>query len=120
MVLRGAFEAALEAYGKGPNPDGEALWRAIKATIQQAPRNDDDYFGGPRRGRNIGVGGGVGDVVAGVIIGEVIKAAVRGNRWGGGGWGGGSWGGGGSSGGGGFKTGGRIGGGGGFKTGGRF
>ncbi|MFT3723949.1 MAG: hypothetical protein QM773_10210 [Hyphomonadaceae bacterium] len=122
MVLRGAFEAALEAYGKGPAPDGEALWRAIKATIQQAPRNDDDYFGGPRRGRNIGVGGGgMGDVVAGVIIGEVIKAAVRGSRWGGGGWGGGGWGGGGgSSGGGGFKTGGRIGGGGGFKTGGRF
>lgn len=116
MVLRGAFEAALEAYGKGPNPDGEALWRAIKATIQQAPRNDDDYFGGPRRGRNIGVG----DVVAGVILGEVIKAATRGSRWGGGGWGGGGWGGGGGSGGGGFKTGGRIGGGGGFKTGGRF
>lgn len=121
MVLRGAFEAALEAYGKGPAPDGDALWRAIKATIQRAPRSDDDYFGGPRRGRNIGVGGGVGDVVAGVIIGEVIKAAVRGNRWGGGGWGGGGWGGGGGrSGGGGFKTGGRIGGGGGFKTGGRF
>jgi hypothetical protein len=120
MVVRGAFEAALEAYGKGPAPDGEALWRAIKATIQQAPRNDDDYFGGPRRGRNIGIGGGgVGDVVAGVIIGEVIKAAVRGNRWGGGSWGGGSRGGGGW-GGGGFKTGGRIGGGGGFKTGGRF
>jgi len=116
-VLRGAFEAALEAYGKGPAPDGEALWRAIQATIRQAPRNDDDYFGGPRRGRNIGVG----DVVAGVILGEVIKAATRGSRWGGGGWGGGGWGGGGgSSGGGGFKTGGRIGGGGGFKTGGRF
>ena len=31
-VLRGAFEAALEAYGKGPAPDGEALWRAIQAT----------------------------------------------------------------------------------------
>ncbi len=123
MVLRGAFEAALEAYGRGPAPDGDALWRAIKATIQQAPRSDDDYFGGPRRGRNIGVG----EVVAGVIIGEVIKAAVRGNRWGGGGWGGGGWGGGGSGGGrsgggfggGGFKTGGRFGGGG-FKTGGRF
>jgi hypothetical protein len=115
MLLRGAFEAAIEAYGKGPSPDGEALWRAIKATVHQAPRNDDDYFGGPRRGRNVGVG----DVVAGVILGEVIKAATRGSRWGGGGWGGGGWGGGGSSGGGGFKTGGRMGGGG-FKTGGRF
>lgn len=116
LVLRGAFEAALEAYGKGPAPDGEALWRAIKATIRQAPRNDDGYFGGPRRGRNIGVG----DVVAGVILGEVIKAATRGSRWGGGWGGGGFGGGGGSSGGGGFKTGGRIGGGGGFKTRGRF
>ena len=116
MLLRAAFEAAIEAYGKGPSPDGEALWRAIRATIHQAPQNDDDYFGGPRRGRNVGVG----DVVAGVIIGEVIKAATRGSRWGGGGWGGGGFGGGGgSSGGGGFKTGGRIGGGG-FKTGGRF
>jgi hypothetical protein len=114
MLLRPAFEAAIEAYGKGPSPDGEALWRAIKATVRQAPRNDDDYFGGPRRGRNVGVG----DVVAGVILGEVIKAATRGSRWGGGGWGGG-FGGGGSSGGGGFKTGGRWGGGG-FKTGGRF
>lgn len=115
MILRAAFEAAIEAYGKGPSPDGEALWRAIRATVHQAPRNDDDYFGGPRRGRNVGVG----DVVAGVILGEVIKAATRGSRWGGGGWSGGGWGGGGSSGGGGFKTGGRIGGGG-FKTGGRF
>jgi hypothetical protein len=120
MILRGAFDAALEAYGKGPSPDGEALWRALRATVRQAPRNDDDYFGGPRRGRNVGVG----DVVAGVLIGEVIKAATRGSRWGGGGWGGG-WGGGSSGGssggrsGGGFKTGGRIGGGG-FKTGGRF
>ena len=116
LVLRGAFEAALEAYGKGPSPDGNALWRAIQATIRQAPRDDDDYFGGRRRGKNIGVG----EVVAGVIIGEVIKQATRGGRWGGGGWGGGfGGGGGGSSGGGGFKTGGRIGGGG-FKTGGRF
>lgn len=115
MLLRAAFEAAIEAYGKGPSPDGDALWRAIRATVHQAPRNDDDYFGGPRRGRNVGVG----DVVAGVILGEVIKAATRGNRWGGGGWGGGGWGGGSSSGGGGFKTGGRMGGGG-FKTGGRF
>jgi len=122
LVLRGAFEAALEAYGKGPSPDGEALWRAIQATIRQAPRDDDDYFGGRRRGRNIGVG----EVVAGVILGEVIKQATRGSRWGGGGWGGGfggggGWGGGSSGGssGGGFKTGGRMGGGG-FKTGGRF
>lgn len=120
MVLRGAFEAALEAYGKGPSPDGEGLWRAIRATIKQAPRQDDDYFGGPRRGRNVGVG----EVVAGVILGEVIKAATRGSRWGGGGggWGGGSSGGssGGSrSGGGGFRTTGGFGGGG-FKTKGRF
>ncbi|MDP3495190.1 MAG: hypothetical protein Q8R82_18935 [Hyphomonadaceae bacterium] len=119
MILRGAFEAALEAYGKGPAPNGEALWRAIQATIRQAPRDDDDYFGGRRRGRNIGVG----EVVAGVILGEVIKHATRGGRWGGGGWGGGGSSGGSSGGGGfgggGFKTGGRMGGGG-FKTGGRF
>ncbi|HOZ27424.1 MAG TPA: hypothetical protein PLH23_09895 [Hyphomonadaceae bacterium] len=124
LILRGAFEAALEAYGKGPAPNGEALWRAIQATIRQAPRDDDDYFGGRRRGSNIGVG----EVVAGVILGEVIKHATRGSRWGGGGWGGGGSSGGGSSsgggrsggfGGGGFKTGGRMGGGG-FKTGGRF
>ena len=56
MLLRRPFEAAMEAYGKGPAPDGEALWRAIKATVRQAPRSDDDYFGGPRRGRNVGVG----------------------------------------------------------------
>ena len=70
----------------------------------------------------------VGEVVAGVILGEVIKQATRGGRWGGGGWGGGGWSGGGSSGGGGrsggfggggFKSGGGFGGGG-FKTGGRF
>lgn len=116
MILRGAFEAALEAYGKGPSPDGDGLWRAIRATVRQAPRKDDDYFGGPRRGRNVGVG----DVVAGVVLGEVIKAATRGSRWGGG-WGGGGWGGGsrGGSSGGGFKTGGKFGGGG-WKTGGRF
>jgi hypothetical protein len=114
MILRGAFEAALQAYGRGPSPDGEALWRAIKATVRQAPRNDDDYFGGPRRGRNIGVG----DVVAGVLIGEAIKAATRGSRWRGGGWGGGGWGGG--FGGGGGGHGGGFGGGGGFKTGGKF
>jgi len=105
MLLRGAFEAAIEAYGRGPSPDGEGLWRAIKATVRQAPRRDDDYFGGPRRGRD------VGDVVAGVILGEVIKAATRGGRWGGGGFGGGS------RGGGGWSTGGRSGGGG-WKTGG--
>lgn len=116
MILRGAFEAALEAYGRGPAPDGEKLWRAITATVRQAPRNDDDYFGGPRRGRNVG---GAGEVIAGVILGEVIKAATRGSRWGGGGFGGGGFGGG-SGGGGGWKTGGRIGGGGGWKTGGRF
>lgn len=112
MILRGAFEAALEAYGKGPSPDAHGLWRAIRATVKQAPRQDDDYFGGPRRGRNVGVG----EVVAGVILGEVIKAATRGSRWGGGGWSGGS---GGSSGSGGFKTRGSFGGGG-FKTKGRF
>lgn len=110
MLLRGAFEAAIEAYGKGPSPDGEALWRAIKATVRQAPRQDDDYFGGPRRGRD------VGDVVAGVILGEVIKAATRGSRWGGGGFGGGGFGGG-SRGGGGWSTGGGSRGGG-WKTGG--
>lgn len=119
MVLRGAFEAALEAYGKGPSPDGEGLWRAIKATVKQAPRQDDDYFGGPRRGRNVG---GAGEVIAGVILGEVIKAATRGSRWGGGGgggWGGGSGGSSGGSSGGGFRTRGSFGGGG-FKTKGRF
>lgn len=107
LLLRGAFEAAIEAYGKGPSPDGEALWRAIRATVRQAPRQDDDYFGGPRRGRD------VGDVVAGMILGEVIKAATRGGRWGGGfggGFGGGSrsggWSTGGGSRGGGWKTGG--------------
>jgi len=116
MVLRGAFEAALEAYGKGPAPDGDALWRAIQATIRQAPLNDDDYFGGRRRGRNISTG----EVVAGVILGEVIKQATRGGRWGGGGWGGGGWGGGGWGGGSGGGGGGGRSGGGGFKTGGRF
>jgi len=107
MLLRGAFEAAIEAYGKGPSPDGNALWRAIKATVREAPRQDDDYFGGPRRGSD------VGGVVAGMILGEVIKAATRGGRWGGGGFGGGSRGGGG----GGWSTGGGSRGGG-WKTGG--
>jgi hypothetical protein len=121
LVLRSAFEAALEAYGKGPSPDGERLWRAITATIRQAPRDDDDYFGGRRRGRSVGIPG----VVAGMILGEVLKGLSHGGR--GGGWGGGGGGGGGGrgggwgGGGGGFKTGGRWGGGGGgFKTGGRF
>ncbi len=128
-VLRGAFEAALQAYGSGHSPDGEKLWRAILATIRQAPRDDDDYFGGRRRGRNVGMGG----VIAGVILDEVVRELGRGGRgrWrggGGGGWGGGfgggfgGGGGGGSSGGfggGGFKTGGGFGGGG-FKTGGKF
>lgn len=119
MVLRGAFEAALEAYGGGSTPDEDSLWRAVNSTIRQLPRSDDDYFGGRRRARDIGVG----EVVAGVIIGEVIKAATRGSGWGGGwpgsGRSGGGPGTGGRFGGGGFKTGGRFGGGG-FKTGGRF
>jgi hypothetical protein len=116
LLLRSAFEAALEAYGKGPAPDGDRLWKAITATIRQAPRDDDDYFGGPRRGRSVGIPG----VVAGVILGEVLRAATRGSRWGGGGWGGGGGGGrSGGFGGGGFKSGGGFGGGG-FKTGGRF
>ena len=102
MLLRGAFEAALEAYGRGPALDGERLWRAIMATVRQAPRDDDDYFGGRRRGRSIGVGG----VIAGVILDEVIRSAGRGGRWGGGGWGGGGGSSGGGFGGGGFKQGG--------------
>jgi hypothetical protein len=102
LVLRGAFEAALEAYGKGPSPDGDKLWKAITATIRQAPRQDDDYFGGHRRGRSVGIPG----VVTGVVLGEVLRGLGRGGRWGGGGGGGGSSGGG--RGGGGFKTGGRF------------
>ena len=127
LILRGAFEAAVQAYGQGPTADGDQLWRAITATVRQAPMQDDSYFGGRRRGGNIGIGG----VIAGAVLGEVLRELGRhsgGGRWGGGGWGGG---GGGSSGGGfgtggriggggGFKTGGRIGGGGGFKTGGKF
>jgi hypothetical protein len=126
MLLRGAFEAAVEAYGRGPKPDGDMLWRAITATVQQAPQQDDSYFGGRRRGRSVGLPGEVVGGIAGVIINEVIREATRSGmrgRWGGGwgggdgGWGGGGFGGGGSSsGGGGFKTTGRIGGGGGFKT----
>jgi uncharacterized membrane protein YgcG len=123
LLLNGAFEAAIEAYGKGPAPDGERLWRAITATVRQAPMDDDSYFGGRRRRNTIGLPGGVVGGVVGAVIGEVIREAIRsGGRghWGGG-WGGGSGGGsgGGGFGGGGFKTGGRIGGGG-FKTRGRF
>jgi uncharacterized membrane protein YgcG len=110
LLLRGAFEAALEAYGKGPSPDGDRLWKAITATVRQAPADDDDYFGGRRRGRSIGIPG----VVAGMILNEVLRSATRGSRWGGGG-GGRS----GGFGGGGFKTGGGFGGGG-FKTGRKF
>lgn len=131
LLLRGAFEAAIEAYGKGPSPDGDRLWRAITATVRQAPMHDDSYFGGRRRRDTIGLPDGVVGGIAGAILNEVIREAMRGGRgrwgggggWGGGGrWGGGSSGGGsrgGGFGGGGFKTGGRIGGGG-FKTGGRF
>ncbi|MDZ4761098.1 MAG: hypothetical protein SGJ21_08510 [Alphaproteobacteria bacterium] len=126
-----AFEAALMAYGGASATSGEQLWRALAATVRQAPAHEDSYFGGRRRRETIGapggLPGGLGDVVgglAGVIISEVIRESVRGGmrgRWGGGGSGGG-WGGssgGRSSGGGGFRTGGRSGGGG-FKTGGRF
>jgi hypothetical protein len=127
LVLRGAFEAALEAYGRGPAPDGERLWRAILATVRQAPMQDDSYFGGRRRRERIGLPESVVGGIAGAIINEVIREAMRGGgrgRWGGGGWGGG-WGGGsgggsgGGFGGGGFKSGGGFGGGG-FKTGGKF
>jgi hypothetical protein len=121
LVLRGAYEAALQAYGTGPAPDGERLWRAILATVRRAPADDDDYFGGRRRRRSIGLGG----VIAGVILDEVVRGTLGGGRgrWGGGwGGGGGGWGGGGGGGGfggGGFKSGGGFGGGG-FKTGGKF
>ncbi len=124
LVLRGAFEAAIEAYGKGAAPDGERLWRAITATVRQAPMADDSYFGGRRRRDTIGLPGGVVGGVIGAVLNEVIREAMRGGGrgpWGGGGWGGGGGGGsrGGGFGGGGFRTGGRIGGGG-FKTRGRF
>lgn len=110
LFLGSAYKAAIEAYGKGPSPDGEALWKAILSTVRQAPRDDDDYFGGPRRGRSIGIPG----VVTGLVLGQILSG---GSRWGGGGWGGG----GGGFGGGGFGTGGGFGGGGGgFKTGGGF
>ncbi|MDP3739847.1 MAG: hypothetical protein Q8R02_20840 [Hyphomonadaceae bacterium] len=113
LILRGAFNAAIEAYGMGPTADGEQLWRALMATVRQAPMQDDSYFGGRRRGGSIGIGG----VIAGAVLGEVLRELGR--HGGGGRWGGGGWGGGGGSSGGGFGTGGRIGGGGGFKTGGR-
>lgn len=126
LLLRGAFEAAIEAYGRGPSPDGDRLWRAITATVRQAPMHDDSYFGGRRRRDTIGLPDGVVGGIAGAILNEVIREAMRGGgrgRWsGGGGWGGGGSSGGSSGGrigGGGFKTGGRIGGGG-FKTRGRF
>jgi len=126
LLLRGAFEAAVQAYGQGPAPDGERLWRAITATVRQAPMQGDSYFGGRRRRESIGLPDGVVGGVVGAIVNEVIREAVRGGgrgRWGGGwGGGGGSWGGGGRSGGfggGGFKSGGGFGGGG-FKTGGKF
>ncbi len=135
----GAFEAALDAWGRGLDADGEKLWRALAATVRQAPRRDDRYFGGPPRGKSIGLPDGA-EEIAGAVLGAILREALRGgsrDRWGGGGpWGGmgGGMGGGGSSGrsrgsggfktggrigGGGFKTGGRIGGGGKFKTGGR-
>jgi hypothetical protein len=124
MLLRGAFEAAVEAYGKGPNASPDQLWRAIAATVHQAPMQDDSYFGGRRRGLSVALPGAVLGGIAGAVLNEVLREATRAggrSHWGGGGpWGGGDWGGGGS-GGGGFKTGGRIGGGGGgFKTGGKF
>jgi hypothetical protein len=141
-IGRGGFEAAIEAYGRGAQPDADLLWRAITASVRDAPRRDDHYFGGRRRGSTIGlpddiddledVGKAVGGVL-GVVLDEVIREASRGGmrrggwRGGGGpgGWGGG-WGGGSSSGGGARPPsiprsggGGRRGGGG-FKTGGRF
>ncbi len=118
LLLRSAFEAAVQAYGVGPTADPDQLWRAIMATVRQAPTADDSYFGGRRRGGNIGIGG----MIAGAVISEVLRELGRHHGGGSGGWGGGSSGGstGGRIGGGGFRTGGRIGGGGGFKTGGRF
>jgi hypothetical protein len=126
---RAAFEAAIEAWGLGRSADGEKLYRALAATVRQAPHRDDSYFGGRRRRDVIGVPDDVGDI-AGLIIGEVVREALRSGtrgRWGGGWSGGGSrpggWSGGGQAGsrggGGGFRTSGRKGGGG-FKTRGRF
>ena len=103
-IARAAFDAAILAYGQGPRPDAEALWRAILAAVRQAPGPDDTYFGGPRRRRSIGM-----SPVEGMIVGAVLGQALGGGRhWGGGGWSGGGGGFGGSHGGGGFKTGGRF------------
>ncbi len=119
-IARGAFEAAIEAYGRGPSPDGERLWRALAAAVRRAPTRDDHYFGGRKRRNTIGLPQGSGDV-AGVVLREIL----RGNSGRSGGWGGGGpWSGGTrktsfprrSSGG--SRSGGRRGGG--FKTGGRF
>ncbi len=128
-VARAAFEAALEAWGRGPAADGEKLFRALTATVVTAPDQDDDYFGGRKRRDTIGVPGGIGGL-GGLILDEIVRETIRSQtrgRWGGG-WGGGPSGGGsrgggssgGRSGGGGFRTGGRMGGRGGFKTGGKF
>ncbi len=84
-VARAAFDAAIMAYGQGPRPDAEALWRAILAAVRQAPGPDDTYFGGPRRRRSIGM-----SPVEGMIVGAVLGQALGGGRhWGGGGWSGG-------------------------------
>ncbi|MEP7209672.1 MAG: hypothetical protein ABI740_02445 [Alphaproteobacteria bacterium] len=89
-INKGAFGAAVLAYGRA-NPDGEALWRAIVASVRQAPGPDDTYFGGPRRGRSIGM-----SPVEGMIVGAVLGQVLGGGRhWGGGG-------------GGGFSTGGKF------------
>ena len=104
-IDKGAFGVAVLAYG-GANPDGEALWRAIVASVRQAPGPDDTYFGGPRRGRSIGL-----SPVEGMLVGAVLGQVLGGGRHWGGGWGGG---------GGGFGGGGFGGGGGGFSTGGQF
>lgn len=108
-VARAALDAAILAYGQGPRPDAEALWRAILAAVRQAPGPDDTYFGGPRRRRSIGL-----SPVEGMIVGAVLGQALGGGRH----WGGGGWSGGGGGFGGGFGGGGH--GGGGFTTGGRF
>lgn len=137
-LLGAAFSAALAAYGRDNDVEADKMWRALTATVREAPRRDDHYFGGRKRRDTIGLPDDLDDLggIAGVVIGEVIREVSRGGmrgRWGGGGpWGGGGMGGGSSGprigggsrgggriGGGGFKTGGRSGGGG-FKTGGRF